>query len=622
MFTPSLLLLFVAPSLDAAAVCALQSALSLAPTPVALALPDQGSGKSKKSKQAASTERPSLAQVDGLIEIPKGKVKQGVSEKDAAKEIKEKPDSAQPFGAKVGNHTEHLERYFIGPTEVTNEMYMRYVKDTGAMPPPSWAKFTRDQRLAIIQENQKKNPEFVFDEANQARWWQDHWQDGEVKWDISPEQSLMPVGFISFRDAQGYCKWAGLRLPTESEWTRAARGDKNTLFPHGAKYDPKSFAHEEAKPRNLARKMVPVSSLSARSSFGLADMSGNLWEWTASPYRPLTGYENFSVKTNAGNVAVAPNWDAASRIIKGGSYYNQHDACTVDTRVGLQTDTRATVLGFRVASSATPCENAAMLALTDVSSALLGGDPANLLDPLKTLGLEIRRTVPESELEGSRGEPKKPLPTSQLPEGYRVFDRYDCLAAIPLRDLNIKKGKLERTVEEQGPIVVGAMHSTVAFEKAGTLAGTYLMMYVPKLLPETILDLKATLPPKDMIEDYEPKELAEGDIPITDLWPKMEGLTLKPEQEYMLLVDKDNNGVGLLPLIKSPKYGKLRSAENRVRLNLDKNWIEYEMSLPSGRADAWSFRFSMVPRGKDGGLTRRDSWDGDYYEIVEPREKK
>jgi len=97
MFTPSLLLLFVAPSLDAAAVCALQSALSLAPTPVALALPDQGSGKSKKSKQAASTERPSLAQVDGLIEIPKGKVKQGVSEKDAAKEIKEKPDSAQPL---------------------------------------------------------------------------------------------------------------------------------------------------------------------------------------------------------------------------------------------------------------------------------------------------------------------------------------------------------------------------------------------------------------------------------------------------------------------------------------------------------------------------------------------
>ncbi len=621
MFTPSLLLLFVAPGPDAAAMTALSAAPTAALMPVAIAAPDQGSGKSK-GKQASDTSRPSLSTVKGLVEIPKGKVQIGVSEKEASKEIAEKPDAARSFGAKVGNYSNHLERFFIGPTEVTNEMYMRYVKDTGAMPPPSWAKFTREQRLAIIQEGQKKDKGFVFNEMNQAKWWQEHWQDGEVKWEISPEQALMPVGFISYRDAIGYCKWAGLRLPTEEEWVRAARGDKHTLYPHGAKYDPKSFAHEETKPRNLARKLVPVSSLSARSSFGLADMSGNLWEWTDSPYRPLPGFENFTVKTKAGNVDVVPNWDAASRIIKGGSYYNQHDVCTVDTRVGLQTDTRANILGFRVASSATPCENAALLALRDVSSALLGGDPAKMLAPDKVVGLEIRRTVPNKDLEAGRGEPKKPLPASELPDGYMVFDRYDCLAAIPLTDLNVKKGKLERTVEEEGPIVLGAMHSTVAFEKAGALGGTYLMMYVPGLAPETVLDLKATLPAKDMIEDYKPKELAEDDVPITDLWPKMEGLTLKPGQEYILLVDKDNNGVGVLPMIKSPKYGKIRSAQNRVRINLDRNWIEYEFSIPTGRADAWSFRFSMVPRGKDGALTRRNSWDGDYFEIVEPKEKK
>ena len=623
MFTPSLLLLFVAPNLDAAAVSALQPALSPADLfAAAVAMPDQGSGKSKKGKQSSNTERPSLEAVSGLVEIPKGKVKLGQSEKDVAKEIEEKPGSAQSFGAKVGNHTAHLERYFIGPTEVTNEMYLRYVQDTGAMPPPAWAKFTREQNLAIIQEHQKKDPSFVWNEMNKAIWWQENWQNGEVKWEISPEQALMPVGFISYRDAINYCKWAGLRLPTEEEWARAARGDKATLYPHGAKYDATEFAHEEAKPRSLARKLVPVSSMAARSSFGLADMSGNLWEWTDSPYRPLAGFKNFRVDTEVGELSIAPNWDAASRIIKGGSYFNQHDVCTVDTRVGLLPDTRASILGFRVASSAAPCENAARLALADISSSLLGGDPAKLLDPMKALGLEIRRTVPASELEGSRGEPKKPLPASKLPEGYQVFDRYDCLTTIPLTDLNIKKGKLERTVEEQGPIVIGAIHSTVAFEKAGTLAGTYLMMYVPELEAETVLDLKATLPAKDMIEDYQPKELAEGEIPITDLWPKMEGLTLKPAQEYILMVDKDNNGVGVLPLIKSPKFGKLRSAQNRVRVNLDRSWIEYEVSIPSGRADAWSFRFSMVPRGKDGALTRRDSWDGDYYEIVEPREKK
>lgn len=621
MFTPSLLLLFVAPNLEAASVSALQPALT--PAPAALALPDQGSGNSKKGKQASQTERPSLAKVDGLVEIPKGKFQLGIREKVASHSIAENPNAAQGIGAQVGNHTGHLERYFIGPTEVTNEMYLRFVQDTGAMPPPSWAKFTREQRLAIIQEMQAKDKAAVFDAAAQAKWWQEHWQDGEVQWEVSPEETLMPVSFISYRDAIDYCVWAGLRLPTEEEWVRAARDDDSTLYPFGDKYDPKAFAHKEAKPSSLARKLLPASAAAARSSFGLADMSGNLWEWTDTPFRPLPGFSNFRVKTNAGTTLdIAPNWDAASRIIKGGSYINPFDVCTVDMRVGLQTHFRAPIIGFRVASSAVPCENAAMLAVRNVSSALLGGDPSKLLAPEKALGLEVRRTVPESELEGLRGEPKKPLPAPQLPKGYQVFDRYDCLVAIPLVDLNIKKGKLERTVEEQGPFPIGAMHSTVAFEKSGTLAGTFLMMYVAPLDAETILDLKATLPPKDMPEDYQPKELAEGDIPITDLWPKMEGLTLKPNQEYILLVDKDNKGVGVLPLIKAPKFGKMRSAENRVRLNLDKNWIEYEMSIPSGRADAWSFRFTMVPRGKDGALTRRNSWDGDYYEIIEPKEKK
>ncbi len=147
------------------------------------------------------------------------------------------------------------------------------------------------------------------------------------------------------------------------------------------------------------------------------------------------------------------------------------------------------------------------------------------------------------------------------------------------------------------------------------------MMYMAPLEAEMVLDLKATLPPKEMIEDYKPKELAEGEIPITDLWPNMEGLTITPGHEYVLLVNKENKGVGMLPLLKAPKYGKLRSAENRVRVNLDRGWIEYEMSIPTGKSDAWSFRFSMVPRGKDGALTRRDSWDGSYFEVVEPKEK-
>jgi formylglycine-generating enzyme len=624
MFTPSLLLLFVSSSLDPACLPALGTVTPIASAALPMLAPDQGSGKGKKSGQEEKGNSRVLKSFPGMIEIPKGKVKMGLAESVAKKLIAENPNAAQEIGAQVGNWTGTLERAFIAPTEVTNEMYLRYVDDTGAMPSPSWAQFTREQRLAIIQELQSKDRAAVFDANAQAVWWQGHWQEGQVKWSVPAEEALFPVGFISYRDAIDYCTWAGLRLPTEEEWVRAARGADDQTFPFGSDYKAELFAHTAAKPRVLAHKLVPASSLNGQSEFGLADMSGNLWEWTDSPFNKLPGFKSFQVKTRAGStVVISPNFDAASRVIKGGSYINKSEVCTVNTRAGLLTHFRAPILGFRVASSDIPCYNAALLASrsVDVSSALMGGDPTTLLATEKVLGLEIRRVVPESELTGNRSEPKAPLPASKLPDGYAVFDRYDTLAAIPLRDLNVKKGKLARTVEETGPFPIGVLHSTVALEKANTLAGTYIMMYMAPLEAEMVLDLNATLPAKEMIEDYKPKELAEGDIPITDLWPNMEGLTISSGTEYVLLVDKENKGVGILPLLRAPKYGKLRSAENRVRVNLDKGWIEYEISIPTGKSDAWSFRFSMVPRGKNGALTRRDSWDGSYFEVVEPKKK-
>lgn len=624
MFTPSLLLLFVSSSFDPACLPALSTVTPIASTTLPMLTPDQGTGKSKQAEQEEKGTSAVFKSFPGMIEIPKGKVKMGLAEADAKKLIAENPNAAQEIGAQVGNWSGTLERTFIGPTEVTNEMYLRYVEDTGAMPSPSWAQFTREQRLAIIQELQSKDRAAVFDDNAQAVWWQEHWQEGQVKWSVPAEDALLPVGFISYRDAIDYCRWAGLRLPTEEEWVRAARGAENLTFPFGSVYKPELFAHTAARPRALAHKLVPASSLGGQSEFGLADMSGNLWEWTDSPFNKLPGFESFKVKTKAGStVVISPSFDAASRVIKGGSYVNKGEFCTVNTRYGLLTHYRAPILGFRVASSDIPCYNAAILASrsVDVSSALMGGDPTTLLAADKVIGLEIRRIVPESALTGNRSEPKAPMPSSKLPAGYAVFDRYDTLAAIPLRDLNVKKGKLERTVAETGPFPIGVLHSTVALEKANTLSGTYIMMYMAPLEAEMVLDLKATLPPKEMIEDYKPKELAEGEIPITDLWPNMEGLTITPGHEYVLLVNKENKGVGMLPLLKAPKYGKLRSAENRVRVNLDRGWIEYEMSIPTGKSDAWSFRFSMVPRGKDGALTRRDSWDGSYFEVVEPKEK-
>jgi formylglycine-generating enzyme required for sulfatase activity len=102
-----------------------------------------------------------------------------------------------------------------------------------------------------------------------------------------------PVVQASARDATAYCAWLGLRLPTEVEWEYAARGTDGRRYPWGS-----------AEPGSGSRRAnfgtasccapddtdgygttAPVGLYAAGASpFGLLDMAGNVWEWTASPF--------------------------------------------------------------------------------------------------------------------------------------------------------------------------------------------------------------------------------------------------------------------------------------------------------------------------------------------------
>ncbi|MCH2101644.1 MAG: formylglycine-generating enzyme family protein [Planctomycetes bacterium] len=560
--------------------------------------------------------------VQGLVEIPAGRVQIGLSESEAKELINEHPNTAAQIGAQVGSHRPSLERFWIAPTEVTNEMYLRYVQDTGAMPPASWVQLDRDERLAIIDELKKDDPAAKLDANALGVWWEKNWESGEYKWGVLPEEATMPVGYISHEDARAFCVWAGLRLPTEEEWVRAARGDETDQFFPMGDFDAALVAHDATKPRELAFKALPVSALENASTFGLYDMAGNHWEWTDSRFESLPKFKPFTVRTKkAGKVNVAPDFDAAAFVLKGGSFQNPGHACSVHVRPGIQAWFRAPILGFRVASSGVPGRDYAAYHLDQISGALVGGLPSAVLDLDRVVAVDKHRVVPNSEFESRRGEPKKPLPASKLPDEYAVFDRGDTLAIVPMREVPVKKGRLARTIADEGPITIGALTSTVALESANALAGTYVMMYVSPQEAETLLELGITVPEEVMPKNWKPKKLKEDEVSIKEIWPKVEGLALAVDTPYVLLIDKERTAVSLIPLPREPRELRMRDANNSITFNLDKEFIDFQVAVPAdGGKDAFLFNLQLKPRSAQGSLLQPTDWNEGPFAVIEKKD--
>jgi formylglycine-generating enzyme required for sulfatase activity len=145
-----------------------------------------------------------------------------------------------------------------------------------------------------------------------------------------------PVVNVTWDEAQAYCSWAGGRLPSEDEWEYAARGGLDgKLFPWGDAFTGQANVRHDSGFHQW-NTTSPVGSYPP-NAFGLHDMAGNVWEWTASEFRP-----------SLSSAANSPNYDV--RTVRGGSWDNQIGRTRVSARVGLSRKGRHNLyVGFRCA---------------------------------------------------------------------------------------------------------------------------------------------------------------------------------------------------------------------------------------------------------------------------------
>jgi formylglycine-generating enzyme required for sulfatase activity len=105
--------------------------------------------------------------------------------------------------------------------------------------------------------------------------------------DVPSPPEEHPVVQIAYEDAQAFCQWSGLSIPTEEQWEKAARGEDGRLYPWGNDWRP-DCCHHARGPRHP----VAVDDFSCGASpYGVYHMAGNVWEWTISPYEPGSAYQ-------------------------------------------------------------------------------------------------------------------------------------------------------------------------------------------------------------------------------------------------------------------------------------------------------------------------------------------
>ncbi|MSP13386.1 MAG: NACHT domain-containing protein [Chloroflexi bacterium] len=230
------------------------------------------------------------------------------------------------MGEGKAQHTVILREYRLGKYPVTNAEYARFVAAGGYQQQRWWT------------------------EAGWARKIDVKWTEPTYWQDLRYNKPNQPVVGVSWYEAVAYCRWLSaelkpaVRLPSEAQWEKGARGTDGRVYPWGSTFDAHRLNCDEGE--QVVRNTTPVGIYPAGAGpYGAFDCAGNVWEWCA------TKYDTYPYD------ATEDEWQAAYlagndvRVLRGGAFLNSGWDVRCALRNYIVPRYRNVVVGFRVAAS-------------------------------------------------------------------------------------------------------------------------------------------------------------------------------------------------------------------------------------------------------------------------------
>lgn len=285
-------------------------------------------------------------------------------------------------------HDVKIDGFWIDRTLVTNEEFARFTGQTHYVTVAE-RPLTARTTPGLLPQFEGKSASLCFRPPKPGeavtsayQWWEPvvgaNWRHPDGEGTDLKGLEKHPVVHVCYQDAMAYCHWAGKRLPTESEWEYAARGGIDSQpFVWGSEKNPggKWMANiwqghfpEECRVEDGFKGTSPVGSFPA-NGYGLFDMSGNVWEWTADWYRPDSYAQiakNSTHEARHNPTGPEDSYDPDEpgvwkKVTRGGSFMCSDNYCRgyrPSARMKTSIDTGLQNTGFRCVKDAPPATTA------------------------------------------------------------------------------------------------------------------------------------------------------------------------------------------------------------------------------------------------------------------------